>query len=276
MGTRWRVREGRLCSDLWAHGLHQHFAHVESDPRAWHRDPGWGRKWNKWNMLEPPLRWMSGFSGKRVFFLGGANAFTTVHHSPTAEVRHQRRTEPALRVGWCFRVALEIPVISVALWSCSSVMHFWELRAEIRRWKLRALEGHLCNEQGSATCGKWQNWPVRSPFNIISDHVGIYSGTENYLKQNSWPISKFRSQNWFSGKDFDDFAGRPSWLKNQLIPPRVTSRPQERLAKWKGYKGSSLYAWHQHSGRRVSWSNGAPMGTPIAGWWKNIMTRENP
>ena len=41
------------------------------------------------------------------FFGGGANAFTTVHHSPTAEVRHQRRTEPALRVGWCFRVALE-------------------------------------------------------------------------------------------------------------------------------------------------------------------------
>ena len=55
------------------------------------------------------------FLESEFFFWGGANAFTTVHHSPTAEVRHQRRTEPALRVGWCFRVALEIPVISVAL-----------------------------------------------------------------------------------------------------------------------------------------------------------------
>lgn len=27
---------------------------------------------------------------------------------------------------------------------------------------------------------------------------------------------------------------------------------KERLGKWKGYKGSSLYAWHQHSGRNDS------------------------
>lgn len=121
-------------------------------------------------------------------------SFTTVHHSPTAEVRHQRRTEPTLRVGWCFRVALVLTVISgmllpdtVALFSCS-------------RWKLWALEGHLCNEQGSATCGKWQNWPVRSPFNIISDHLGIFSGTDDISNKTAGPSQSSDLRIGFQGK----------------------------------------------------------------------------
>ena len=64
-----------------------------------------------WKLLPNPR-----FGGCLVFleseivFFGGRMLSPSFHHSspPTAEVRHQRRTEPALRVGWCFRVALVV------------------------------------------------------------------------------------------------------------------------------------------------------------------------
>ena len=152
-----------------------------------------------------------------------------------------------------------VTLIGMLAWAplhfSSSVVHLWEeLCAEIGRWELWAVEGHLCNEQGPsravARCATDPGSELASEVTIehhLRSSRHLFGHPElsqaKRLAHLKVPISELVFRERFCRKAISG--------KTQLIPP-AKSRPQEHLAKWKGYKGSSLYAWHQHSGRRVS------------------------